>query len=118
MTTLPLDVATVEVSALADGMLVRLRGRLDAGTAPALRDVLLRFRPDGCDDVLVDAGGVESVDDAALAVLMAAPLWAEATGGRLAYTRVARPLAEAALAAGVMELLPPIAPPGQRRPTD
>jgi anti-anti-sigma factor len=118
MTTLPLDVATVEVSAMADGMVVRLRGRLDAGTAPALRDVLLRVRPDGCDDILVDAGAVESVDDDALAVLIAAPLWAEATGGRLAYTRVARPLAEVALSAGVMDLLPPIAPPGQRQPID
>jgi anti-anti-sigma factor len=118
MTTLPLDVTTVDVSAMADGMVVRLRGRLDAGPVPALRDVLLRVRPDGCDDILVDAGMVEYVDDAALAVLIAAPLWAEATRGRLSYTRVARPLAEAALSAGVMEMLPPIAPPGQRKPLD
>ncbi|MDQ1689788.1 MAG: anti-sigma factor antagonist [Frankiaceae bacterium] len=118
MTTQPLELSTVEVSTLDDGMLVRLRGRLDAGTAPALRDVLLRVRPAGCEDILVDAGGVVSIDDAALAVLIAAPLWAEATNARLAYTRVARPLAKAARDAGVIDLLPRMPPPGQRRPVD
>lgn len=118
MTTQPLDVATVETSALADGICVRLRGRLDAGTVPALRAVLLRTRPKGCDDVMVDAAGVESADDAALAVLLAAPLWAQVTGGRFAYTRVSEPLAELAVASGVSELLPRLAAPGQRGARD
>lgn len=118
MSTQPLDVATIETSALADGILVRLRGRLDAGTVPALRAVLLRTRPAGCDDVMVDAGGVESIDDAALAVLLAAPLWAEITGGNFAYTRVSEDLTELATATGVADLLPRLAAPGQRQARD
>ena len=118
MSTMPLDVATVDVCTMADGVLVRLRGRLDAGTVPALRDALLRVRPSGCDDVLVDAGAVEQVDDAALAVLVAAPLWAEATGGRMAYTSLSRQLAELAGDSGVEDLMPRLVAPGQRKPLD
>lgn len=118
MSTQPVDVATVETSALADGILVRLRGHLGADAVGPLRAVLLRTRPAGCDDVVVDASGVESADDAALAVLLAAPLWAELTGGRFAYTRVSDSLAELAATTGLAELLPRIAAPGQRPPSD
>ena len=79
------DVTTVFTQ---DGVLVRLDGALDSGSSAALRSALLTDRPEGCDDVIIDAGGVTSVDQDALDVLLAADAWAVDTGGRLSFIRI------------------------------
>lgn len=99
-------VPPIQTSVATDRLLIRLSGRLDAACVPGLREALLRTRPAGCDEVSVDASSVESVDDAALAVLLAAPVWAEITGGRFTYTRVSAGLTDLARAAGVADLVP------------
>lgn len=104
----------IDVTTLADGLVIRLSGRLDDGCVPALRAGLLAPRPAGRDDVLVDAGSVERVDDAALAVLVAAPRWAHETGGRLSYTRVSDSLRATAQHLQVEDALPLLAAPGRR----
>lgn len=77
----------VECTELADGRLVRLTGFLGTGDVPALRLALLGPLPDSCRDVVVDAGDVDDIDDDALAVLLAAPRWAESCGSRLRLSR-------------------------------
>lgn len=108
------ETATVEVSALADGVVVRLAGAFGTGDADLLRGALLRPRPAACRDILVDAGAVTEVDDASLAVLVAAPEWAEQTGGTLSFTRLSAPLCAAASELGIMRMMPLLPPPGTR----
>lgn len=94
-----------------DGMLVRLSGVLAADASEDLRASLLRPRPVGCDDVIVDAADVVAVEDEALAILMAACAWAGETGGRFSYSRVSEPLrqeVEALDLAGAFPLLTPL----------
>jgi anti-anti-sigma regulatory factor len=106
--------ATIEVSALADGVVVRLAGAFGSDDADRLRGALLRPRPAACRDVLVDAGAVTQLDDTALAVLVAAPDWADQTGGQLSFTRLSEPIRTAAAELGIMRLMPLLPPPGAR----
>ena len=106
--------AVIEVSALADGVVVRLAGAFGTEDAELLRGALLRPRPAACRDILVDAGAVTELDDSALAVLVAAPDWADQTGGHLFFTRLSEPIRSAAAELGIMRLMPLLAPPGQR----
>jgi anti-anti-sigma regulatory factor len=108
------ETAVVEVSALADGVVVRLAGAFGTGEANLLRGALLRPRPAACRDILIDAGAVTDVDDAALAVLIAAPVWAEATGGTLNYTRMSEPLRATAGELGILRMMPMLPAPGER----
>src|SRR6266576_914751 len=64
----------VEVTTLADGLVVRLAGVLGAAEVPALRQALLRPRPAACRDLLVDAGGVDAIDRESLNVIAVASL--------------------------------------------
>lgn len=82
---------------LADGKLVQLSGRIGQGELAALRLALLTPLFDDCRDVVIDAGDVESVDDEAIAVLIAAEEWATYAGARLLLSRAA-PVVEQALA--------------------
>jgi anti-anti-sigma factor len=77
---------------LADGKLVRLTGSLNGAQLPALREALLSPLDETCRDVIVDAGDVTSVDDDALAVLLAARVWADDNGARMLLSRSAPPL--------------------------
>jgi anti-anti-sigma regulatory factor len=97
-----------------DGLLVRLDGALDAEAAPQLRQALLTQRPFGCDDVVIDGGGVTTVDDVALGVLLAAGAWAVDTGARLGFSRMSEPLQAEISTLDISMLLPMLAPVGER----
>lgn len=81
---------------LADGKLVQLSGHVGQAELPALRLALLTPLFQDCRDVVVDAGEVESIDDDAIAVLVAADEWATYAGARLLLSRAA-PVVEHAL---------------------
>jgi anti-anti-sigma factor len=115
MSTMTADaLGTVSASVLADGIVVRLTGSLDVASLPELRATLLTSRPEGCDDVLVDAGQVTEVHERALAVLVAAADWASDTGGRLRFAAMSSALADTADYFSVTDLLPRLPGPGGR----
>jgi anti-sigma B factor antagonist len=115
MSTMTADtLGSVSANVLADGIVVRLSGSLDVAALPELRATLLRPRPQGCDDVLVDASQVTEVHERALAVLVAAADWADETGGRLRFATMSEPLLDTAGYFGVADLLPRLPGPGGR----
>jgi anti-anti-sigma regulatory factor len=115
MSTMTADaLGTVSASVLADGIVVRLTGSLDVASLPELRATLLTSRPEGCDDVLVDAGHVTEVHERALAVLVAAADWASETGGRLRFAAMSSALIDTADYFSVTDLLPRLPGPGGR----
>src|SRR3954452_9042980 len=90
MTTATIEVdGHVQCTHLSDGMLVRLTGMLSDSQLPMLRTALLAPLADSCRDVVVDAGDVVGVDEPALAVLVAARVWAEQQGARFMLSRSA-----------------------------
>lgn len=91
---------------LNDGMVVVLRGALDRTSAPVVRAALMVDRAAGCNDIVIDAGGVTATDGVGLAALLAAETWAFATGARLRYTRVSDVLSESLGTAGLLTLVP------------
>jgi anti-anti-sigma regulatory factor len=105
---------TVTTVLTEDGMLVRLNGDLDARALPKLREALLVTRPAGCDDVIIDAQGVTSISEDALAVLLAAGAWAIDTGARLGFSRMSDPLRNEIAYLDISMLLPMLAPAGER----
>lgn len=115
MSTMTADaLGTVSANVLADGIVVRLTGSLDVASLPELRATLLTSRPEGCDDVLVDAGHVTEVHERALAVLVAAADWAAETGGRLRFAAMSSALIDTADYFSVTDLLPRLPGPGGR----
>jgi anti-anti-sigma regulatory factor len=108
------EAPVVEVTTLADGLVVRLAGALGAAEAHLLREALLRPRPAACRDVLVDAGRVNAIDDEPLTVLATASRWADDSGCRLSFTRLSDAVTVAADAIGVLPRLPLLGPPGSR----
>ncbi|MDX6228239.1 MAG: anti-sigma factor antagonist [Frankiales bacterium] len=106
--------STVVATHTVDGVLVRLDGAFDADSGPQLRTALLSVRPAGCDDVIIDAGGVTTVDDDALAILLAAGAWAVDTGARLGFSRMSDCLRDEIAALDISMLLPMLAPAGER----
>jgi anti-anti-sigma regulatory factor len=97
---------TVNCVHLADGKLVQLSGRLGRSELPALRLALLTPLFDDCRDVVIDAGEVESVDDEAIAVLVAAEEWATYAGARLLLSRVAPAVEQALADLGMADRIP------------
>jgi anti-anti-sigma regulatory factor len=90
MTTATLEATGhVDCVHLADGLLVRLGGTLTTTELPELRDALLTPLDDGCRDVVVDAGEVTAINDEAIAILLAARVWAEDHGARMLLSRTA-----------------------------
>jgi anti-anti-sigma factor len=81
-------VSSVRAYHLGDGLVVRLSGVLNGQAVPDLRRQLLAPLPESCQDVLVDAGAVETLDDEALAVLVAGSTWARSSGARFALSSV------------------------------
>jgi anti-anti-sigma factor len=115
MSTMTADtLGTVSANVLADGIIVRLSGSLDVASLPDLRAKLLSTRPEGCDDVLVDAGHVTEVHERALAVLIAAAEWARQTGGRLRFAAMSPAFIDTAAYFDVTDLLPRLPGPGGR----
>lgn len=89
--------AEVAVHSLDDGLVVRLSGVLDAQGVAVLRRALLRPLPAQCRDVVIDAGGLADITDAAVAVLLAAAAWCRAEGRRFGLTTLS-PASELLLA--------------------
>ena len=87
---------TVNCAHLSDGKLIQLSGRIGKTELPALRRALLAPLFVGCQDVVIDAGEVLSIDDEAIAVVVAAEEWATYAGARLLLSR-ATPVFEQAL---------------------
>jgi anti-anti-sigma regulatory factor len=108
------DFGTVSTTCLGDGLVVRLSGSLDVDSLDDLRGALLVDRPEGCNDVMVDAAQVTEVHERALAVLIAAVDWAEQTGGRLRFAAISSSLVETAAFFDVADLLPRLPAPGGR----
>jgi anti-anti-sigma factor len=104
--TTTVDTGHVGCARLADGMVVQLAGDLAREQLPLLRQVLLTPMPSDCRDVIVDAGAVDRIDDAALAVLVAAREWVEEQGGRFMLSRCSDALDEALCEMGFAEGLP------------
>ena len=100
----------VAVTELADGVIVRLSGPIDVSSTAALRRALLSPRPARCRDVLVDAGNVETLDDDALAVLLAGAGWARDSGRRFAFTRVSPVVQQLVETLRLGDLLPGLPP--------
>lgn len=107
MTTATLEAtAQVECTRLADGLLVRLTGALGADELDTMRATLLKPLPAGCRDIVVDAGEVVDVAEPALAVLLAARVWAEDHGARFLLSRSSAGLEGALVDAGLPGALP------------
>jgi anti-anti-sigma regulatory factor len=125
MTTAMLEATGhVDCVHLADGMLVRLGGTLSDHQLPQLRDALLAPLDEGCRDVVVDAGEVTAINDEAIAVLLAARIWAEDHGARMMLSRSAPALESSLEALEMTGALPRLSgmrdqfPPAQRGPVD
>ena len=100
----------VSCSHLADGKIVRLSGAIGSRQISQLRLALLMPLPEGCQDVVVDAGEVTHVDDDALSILLAAPAWAGDHGGRMLLSRSAPALDEVLGELDLMDELPRLRP--------
>ena len=96
MTAMLVETGRVASTQLADGLLVQLGGDLGEHNLDELRSTLLSPLPDGCRDVVVDAGEVTDVDFDALAIVFASWAWAEDNGARFLLSRTS-PGFEAAL---------------------
>lgn len=106
----------VHCTHLADGKLVQLCGFLGTPELPALRLALLTPLFDECRDVVVDAGEVTGMDDAAVAVLVAARDWAEVAGARILISRSSAAFDVALAELDLIELFPRLTPLGQPAP--
>jgi anti-anti-sigma regulatory factor len=101
-----LETRPVTSTRLADGLLVQLAGELGQEQLPDLRATLLSPLPDGCHDVVIDAGNVTDIDIDAIAIVFAAWAWTEDHGARFLLSRTSEQF-EAALADnGVADDLP------------
>jgi anti-anti-sigma regulatory factor len=124
MTTATLEATGhVDCVHLADGMLVRLGGSLSEQELPQLRDALLGPLEDSCRDVVVDAGELTAINDDAIAVLLAARVWAEDHGARILLSRSAPALESTLEELEITNALPRLGSvreqlPSQRSPRD
>jgi len=106
MTAMAIETSAVTSTRMADGLLVRLAGELGTETLTDLRSTLLSPLPDGCRDVVVDAGDVTAVEFEALALVFAAWAWAEDHGARFLLSRASAEFEAVLEDNGVSEDLP------------
>ena len=85
---------------------VRLSGRLTGAAVPVLRAALLRALPMPCTRLQIDAADVVSLDQDALAVLLAAVPWALASGADFGYRSCPTWLRAFALTEGISAMFP------------
>jgi anti-anti-sigma regulatory factor len=113
-TAIRADTPVVQVTTLADGLVVRLAGVIGAAESRMLREALLRPRPAACRDLIVDAGDVDSIDPEPMTVIAVAARLADASGCRLSFTRVSDAVLHAADCIGARGRLTLLGPPGSR----
>jgi len=106
MTAMLVETGQVSHSYLADGLLVQLQGCLDEPAVAEMRRVLLAPIPDGCRDIVVDAGQVLDIEFSGLAVVFAAWGWAEEHGARFLVSRTSKAFELALEDNGVVDDLP------------
>lgn len=106
MTAVAVETGHVGCARLADGMLVQLVGEVGDGQLPALRHLLLSPLDEECKDIVVDAGDVDEISPAALAVLVAAREWAQMQGVRFLLSRSSWALEDALTLHGCLDGLP------------
>ena len=106
MTAMLVETGRVASTQLADGFLVQLGGDLGEDHVAELRSTLLVAIPDGCRDVVVDAGEVTDIDFDALAIVFAAWAWAEDQGARFLLSRASHAFESALEFYGVSDALP------------
>ena len=85
---------------------VRLQGRLSGAAVPVLRAALLRALPIPCTRLQIDAAQVETIDQDALAVLLAAVPWALAAGADFGYQSCPTWLRAFALTEDILAMFP------------
>jgi anti-anti-sigma factor len=106
MTAMAVETGHVGCARLADGMLVQLAGEVGDEQLPALRHLLLAPVDEQCKDIVVDAGAVDEISPAALAVLVAAREWAEIQGVRFLLSRSSWAVEDALTLHGCLDGLP------------
>lgn len=106
----------VQVFDLQDGIVVRLQGALTSEHVPHLRRALLVPLPPRCRDVLIDASQLTAIDDAVLAVLLAAGEWAATTGRRFAALGLSAQLSEVLAELEMLHAFPTLASPRSSEP--
>jgi hypothetical protein len=106
--TVPAANPTARIAVERDGteVTVRLTGRMSGAAVTVLRAALLRSLPLPCTRLKVDAAQVETIDQNALAVLLAAVPWALAAGSDFGYVSCPTWLRAFALSEGISEMFP------------
>ena len=98
--------ACIAVEREGSEVTVRLAGRLTGTAVTVLRAALLRALPMPCTRLRIDADLVETLDQDALAVLLAAVPWALAAGADFGYSACPQWLRAFALSEGILAMFP------------
>src|SRR3954470_15911145 len=93
----------VTTSHLADGRIVQLSRAFGLDELGSLRTAFLSPLPSHCRDVVVDGGAVTEITDEAVAVLLAACMWADQHGARFLLSRSSEALDDILDEIGVYE---------------
>jgi ABC-type transporter Mla MlaB component len=107
-TPVPAASPTACITVERDGseVTVRLAGQMTGAAVPVLRAALLRALPIPCTRLQIDAEQVESIDQDALAVLLAAVPWALASGAEFGYQTCPTWLRAFALSEDILAMFP------------
>jgi anti-anti-sigma regulatory factor len=99
---------TARIAVERDGseVTVRLSGQLTGAAVPVLRAALLRALPIPCTRLQIDAAQVETIDQDALAILLAAVPWALAAGADFGYESCPTWLRAFALTEDILGMFP------------
>lgn len=98
--------ACITVERNGSEVTVRLAGQMTGAAVPVLRAALLRALPIPCTRLQIDAAQVESIDQDALAVLLAAVPWALASGAEFGYESCPTWLRAFALSEDILAMFP------------
>lgn len=106
--SVPAACPTARIAVERDGseVTVRLAGRLTGAAVTVLRAALLRALPMPCTRLQIDAAQVETLDQDALAVLLAAVPWALAAGAEFGYLSCPQWLRAFALSEDILAMFP------------
>ena len=99
-------IACITVDRDGSEVTVRLAGQMTGAAVPVLRAALLRALPIPCTRLQIDAAQVETIDQDALAVLLAAVPWALAAGADFGYQSCPAWLRAFALTEDILAMFP------------